>query len=81
MKMKQNETKNYNTNKKLGKQRRFITIQIKQYKVLNNHIIKKFVYKSFCTVFLIIKVYVLTEDVINFIPFIFISVYIYNIVN
>lgn len=39
MKMKQNETKNYHTNEKLGKQMRFFKIQIKQYKVLNNHII------------------------------------------
>lgn len=44
MKMKQNETKNYHTNEKLGKQMRFFIIQIKQYKVLNNHIILKFVY-------------------------------------
>lgn len=34
MKMKQNETKNYHTNEKLGKQMRFFIIQIKQYKVL-----------------------------------------------
>lgn len=39
MKMKQNETKNYHTNEKLGKQMRFFIIQIKQYEVLNNHII------------------------------------------